>query len=75
VLWSLVNGFISNFTGFIVVRALSGIGGALIMPNVVALISITCPPGNLRNLSLGVFSASAPTGGWLRSLVAGAFVD
>lgn len=72
--FSLINGFITNFAGFVVVRALSGIGGALIMPNVVALIAITFPPGKVRNLSLAFFSASAPIGGSLGSLIAGAFV-
>jgi MFS family permease len=74
VLWTVINGFMNNFTGFVVVRALSGVGGALIMPNVVALIAVTCPPGRMRNLSLGFFSASAPTGGWLGSLICGGFV-
>jgi MFS family permease len=74
-IWTLINGFIPNFTGLIIVRALSGTGGALMMPNVVALIAITCPPGKLRNISLGIFSASAPTGGYLGSVVAGAFVE
>jgi MFS family permease len=45
------------------------------MPNIVALIAITCPPGKLRNISLGIFSASAPTGGYIGSLIAGAFVQ
>jgi len=75
VLWSLINGFTKNFTAFVIARALSGIGGALIMPNVVALIAITCPPGKLRNISLGVFSASAPTGGYLGSLISGVFIE
>jgi MFS family permease len=43
------------------------------MPNVVALIGITVPPGKLRNISLGIFSASAPTGAYIGALIAGAF--
>lgn len=38
VVWSMVNGFTSSFIPFIVARALSGIGGALLMPNIVAMI-------------------------------------
>lgn len=63
-LWSLINGFCDNFIVFNVARALSGIGGALIMLNAVAMIGITCPPGRMRNVSLGFFSASAPMGGF-----------
>ncbi|CZR58900.1 related to aminotriazole resistance protein [Phialocephala subalpina] len=37
---SLVNGVFDNFVAFNIVRALSGIGGALIMPNAVAMIGI-----------------------------------
>jgi MFS family permease len=59
----------------ITVRALSEIGGASMMPNIVTLIAITCPPGKLRNISLGIFSASAPIGGYIGSLIAGAFVQ
>ncbi|RFU28827.1 hypothetical protein B7463_g7511, partial [Scytalidium lignicola] len=71
-LWSLINGFCDNFIAFNVVRAISGIGGALIMPNTVAMIGIACPPGKLRNLSLGFFGASNPIAGGLGSIFTGA---
>ncbi|KAH8811053.1 major facilitator superfamily [Xylogone sp. PMI_703] len=74
VLWSLINGFVNSVTPFITARAMSGIGGALLMPNVVAMIGITCPPGRLRNISLGFFSASAPTGSYLGSIIGGGFI-
>ena len=75
-LWSLVNGFCTHsFVGFNVVRALSGIGGALVMPNAVAMIGVTCPPGKARNLSLGFFGASAPMAGAVGSLFAGAVLE
>jgi hypothetical protein len=32
------------------------------MPNAVAMISSTNPPGRVRNFSLGLFGASAPVG-------------
>ncbi|KAF9241890.1 hypothetical protein DTO006G1_1581 [Penicillium roqueforti] len=75
VLWSLVNGFCTTFVSFNVVRALSGIGGALIMPNAVALISSTIPPGRSRNITLGFFGASAPIGSYLGAIWAGIFVQ
>ncbi|KAL9096066.1 MAG: hypothetical protein Q9165_001588 [Trypethelium subeluteriae] len=54
---------------------IGGIGGALILPNAVAMLAITTPPGRMRNLSLGFFSASAPLGGWLGALLAGVFLQ
>jgi MFS family permease len=59
---------------FNVVRAFSGIGGALIMPNAVALIGTTTPPGRMRNVTLGFFGASAPIGSYLGAIWAGLFI-
>ncbi|KAE8153230.1 major facilitator superfamily domain-containing protein [Aspergillus avenaceus] len=72
---TLIAAFCNNFFGFITMRALSGIGGALIMPNAVAMISTTNPPGRVRNLSLGFFAASAPIGGYFGALFLGAFLE
>ncbi|KAE8390755.1 major facilitator superfamily domain-containing protein [Aspergillus alliaceus] len=71
----LTNGFCNNFFAFVTMRALAGVGGALIMPNAVAMISSTNPPGRIRNLSLGFFAASAPLGGYLGALFLGAFLE
>ncbi|KAL1882513.1 hypothetical protein Plec18167_002929 [Paecilomyces lecythidis] len=75
VIWTLANGFCNNFVSFNVARAFSGIGGALIMPNAVALISSTIPPGKVRNVTLGFFGASAPIGSYLGAIWAGIFVQ
>lgn len=72
---TLACGFSDNFIAFATLRALSGIGGAFIMPNAVAMLAITNPPGRTRNLSLGFFSASAPLGGYIGAILLGAFVD
>lgn len=45
------------------------------MPNAVAMISSTNPPGRVRNLSLGLFAASAPIGGYFGALFLGAFLE
>ncbi|KAK9452800.1 major facilitator superfamily-domain-containing protein [Dipodascopsis uninucleata] len=74
VIWSLANGFCKSFVSFNVVRAFSGIGGALIMPNAVALISTTIPPGKVRNVTLGFFGASQPIGSYLGGVWAGVFI-
>ena len=71
VIWSLINGFCNSFFLFNIARGFTGIGGAFILPNGVAMLAITTPPGKLRNLSLGFFAASAPLGGWLGALLAG----
>lgn len=71
VLWSLINGFCNDFISFNIARASTGVGGALIMPNAVAIIGVTYQPGKFRNLSLGFFSASAPIGEPLGTILCG----
>ena len=71
---TLINGFVSNYIAFNAIRALSGIGGALILPNAVAMIAITNPPGRWRNLSLGFFGASAPIGGCIGGVFIGLLI-
>ncbi|KAF2104461.1 MFS general substrate transporter [Rhizodiscina lignyota] len=73
--WSLINSFCANFFAFNIVRGLTGIGGALILPNAVAMIGITFPPGKMRNFCLGIFGAAAPIGGYLGALLAGVFTE
>jgi MFS family permease len=75
VVWTFANTFFTSFVGFNVARALSGIGGALIMPNAVALISTTIPPGKMRNIALGFFGASGPIGSYLGALWAGVVLE
>ncbi|OKL62859.1 hypothetical protein UA08_01729 [Talaromyces atroroseus] len=72
---TLASGFCTNIIAFLTLRALSGLGGAFIMPNAVAMISSTVPPGRARNFSLGVFGASAPIGGYLGALFLGVFLE
>ncbi|XXH05336.1 hypothetical protein Hte_011762 [Hypoxylon texense] len=75
IIFTLACGFCNNFIAFNVMRAMSGIGGAFIMPNAVAMIGITNPPGFVRNLSLAFFGASAPIGGYIGALITGGFVE
>ena len=74
-LCTLISAFCNSFIAFVAMRALAGLGGALIMPNAVAMITSTNPPGRVRNLSLGFFAASAPTGGYFGALFLGAFME
>ncbi|KAL1882478.1 hypothetical protein Plec18167_002894 [Paecilomyces lecythidis] len=72
---TLACGFSSNFYAFTAMRALSGVGGAFILPNAVAMITITNPPGRMRNLSLAFFGASAPVGGYIGAILLGVFLQ
>ena len=67
VAWSVINGFCHSFIAFNEARALSGVGGAMIMPDAVAIIGIAFPPGKMRNISFALFGASAPIRGLLGS--------
>jgi hypothetical protein len=62
--WSLITGF-SYTSGHVMLsacRAFQGIGPALTVPNAMALIARTYPPGLKRNLVLSAFGACGPTG-------------
>ena len=63
VVWSLVSGFAKSIVTLSLFRGLTGMGGAFIVPNAVALIAHTFPPGRLRNIAMGSFGAMAPIGG------------
>lgn len=50
-------------------------GGGLMIPNIVALLGITFPPGKKRNLSFALFGAMAPVGAAGGSLVGAVIVQ
>ena len=49
-IWQLASGFAPNLVSLCVMRGFSGMGGALMVPNSVAMLGITIPPGRRRNL-------------------------
>ncbi|KAF7556465.1 hypothetical protein G7Z17_g1461 [Cylindrodendrum hubeiense] len=73
VIFHLISGFMRNVIALSIMRALSGIGGAFIVPNAIALLTITFPPGKMRNISIGVFGAMAPIGAAGGSVFSGFF--
>ena len=75
IVWSLSTGFCKTFLMFNIMRGLSGIGSALIVPNAVAIVGTTLPPGPMRNRCLGLFGAGAPIGGWFGALMAGVLAE
>ncbi|EOO02160.1 putative efflux pump antibiotic resistance protein [Phaeoacremonium minimum UCRPA7] len=75
VVFSLINAFCSTYESFVSARALTGIGGGLLMPNAVAMLMIMVPPGRARNVTMAFFAASPPIGGWCGAILAGIFVE
>ncbi|KAL3454444.1 major facilitator superfamily domain-containing protein [Aspergillus insuetus] len=75
VVFSIINAFCITYTSFIAVRALTGIGGGILMPNAVAALTIMIPAGPARNLTLAVFAASPPIGALIGALIAGAVLE
>lgn len=73
VIFQLVNGFMRNLIAFAVMRGLTGLGGALMVPNAIALLTTTFPPGRMRNVSVGLFGAMAPIGAAGGSVFPGLF--
>ena len=64
-LWSLVAG-LSNYAHseifFDVCRALQGIGPAMIVPNSLAILGRTYPPGRRKDMIFSIYGATAPNG-------------
>ncbi|KAF1735901.1 putative MFS-type transporter [Beauveria bassiana] len=70
-IFSIVNGFCRSFASFVAVRALSGIGGGIYMPNAITALGLMVPPGPTRTLLYGIFAAAPPLGGLVGALFAG----
>lgn len=76
-LWSMVAG-VSNYSNdvlFIFARVFQGIGPAMCLPNAVALLGTTYPPGLRKNLIFSVFGAVAPGGAIIGAVFGGIFKD
>lgn len=62
--WSLLAG-ISVYSGqilFDICRAFQGIGPAILLPNALAILGTTYPPGKRKNMAFSLFGATAPGG-------------
>lgn len=75
ILWALAGGFSNNLVSMCFMRALCGIGGGIMTPNIIALIGITFPPGRKRNLGMALFGAMAPVGAAGGSLVGAVIIQ
>ena len=72
---SLAGGFADSSEMLIAVRAIQGVGAALLSPAALALLTVTFPAGRERNIALGVWGALAGIGGTLGVVAGGVLVD
>src|SRR6201991_1508476 len=72
---SLAGGFAGSAGVLIAMRAIQGIGAALLSPAALALLTVTFPAGRERNIALGVWGALAGIGGTLGVVAGGVLVD
>ncbi|KAK6841521.1 hypothetical protein PG989_009930 [Apiospora arundinis] len=73
--WALCGGYSNNLIAMCIMRGLCGIGGGLMVPNIVALIGINFPPGKKRNLGIALFGAMAPVGAVGGSLIGAVIIQ
>lgn len=73
--FSLGNAFCTTYVTFVTMRAMTGIGGGILMPNAVAILTTMAPPGKMRNFTLAIFAASPPIGAMLGALLVGMFFE
>ncbi|KZT51676.1 MFS general substrate transporter [Calocera cornea HHB12733] len=71
VAFTLGCGFAKTGIGIIMLRALSGMGGAAVVPSAVGILAHTFPPSQARTVAFATFQAGAPTGGALGSIIGG----
>ena len=72
---SLLNGLAQNSEQLIAFRALQGLGGALVSPAALSIITTTFPEGPERTKALGVWSAIAAGGGAVGLLLGGILTE
>jgi EmrB/QacA subfamily drug resistance transporter len=72
---SLINGFAQTSGMLIAGRALQGLGGALVSPAALSIVTTTFSDGEQRTKALGVWSAIAASGAAVGLLVGGVLTD
>jgi EmrB/QacA subfamily drug resistance transporter len=68
---SLLGGFAQNQGWLLAARAVQGIGGAIMAPTALALITITFPQGPPRNRAMGVYAAMSGIGASIGLILGG----
>jgi EmrB/QacA subfamily drug resistance transporter len=72
---SLAGGLATNGTWLLVARIAQGLGGAVLSPATLTILTITFPEGAPRAKALGVWSALAGAGGATGALLGGVLTD
>lgn len=72
---SLVAGLAASQGQIIGARAVQGLGGALLSPAALSIITVTFAHGRERNLAMGIWGGLAGLGGSLGAIIGGALVD
>ncbi|KAI1880852.1 hypothetical protein JX265_001092 [Neoarthrinium moseri] len=74
-LWAAVAGTAvwSTHVLFTVCRVLQGLGAAMCLPNAIALLGATYPPGKRKSMIFAIFAATAPCGSILGAAGGGVF--
>lgn len=70
-LFSLLGGLAQNGTWLVLARAAQGLGGAVLAPATLSLLTTTFPEPNERRRALGAWSATAASGAAIGVLLAG----
>ncbi|WVR04537.1 hypothetical protein IAU60_001544 [Kwoniella sp. DSM 27419] len=70
---NLGSGFCKSPVPFDVTRALAGLGAALALPNALAILGRTYPPGKMRNIVFAILGALAPAGFMFGGAIAAVF--
>jgi EmrB/QacA subfamily drug resistance transporter len=72
---SLVGGFSTNGTMIVVARTIQGLGGAILAPSTLSLLVTTYTEQRARARALGIWSATAGSGGAFGALAGGVLTD
>jgi EmrB/QacA subfamily drug resistance transporter len=72
---SLVAGLSQSSTMIIVARAVQGLGGAMLSPAALSLLTVTFAHGRERSIAMGIWGALAGIGGTLGVVVGGVLVQ
>ncbi|KAK8846854.1 hypothetical protein IAR55_005942 [Kwoniella newhampshirensis] len=69
------SGFCKSPIPFDICRALTGLGSAFALPNALAILGRTFPPGKTRNRAFATLGALAPAGFWVGGAIASIFAQ